>query len=235
MKDWRDAEIAGKFLTGIRGAIPLAATQFEIISRIVKEFCPTPRVFLDLGCGDGILGRYIHDQYPDAVGVYLDYSEPMITELQKKLVHNSKVLVEDYSNSQWLNTVEDTRPFDLIISGYSIHHLQHEEKKVLYGQIFDLLKPGGLFLNLEHVASETPEIEKIHDKIFIESIAEYQKESKSEETVRMEYYDRDDKVLNILEKVEVQCGWLKKTGFNNVDCYFKIFELALFGGTKPMS
>jgi len=27
--------------------------------------------------------------------------------------------------------------------------------------------------------------------------------------------------------------WLQEIGFADVDCYFKIFELALFGGRKP--
>ena len=40
MKDWRNAEIAENFLTGVRGAIPLADTQLEVISRIVMEFSP---------------------------------------------------------------------------------------------------------------------------------------------------------------------------------------------------
>jgi hypothetical protein len=33
--------------------------------------------------------------------------------------------------------------------------------------------------------------------------------------------------------VEVQCQWLRQIGFGHVDCYLKIFELALFGGLRP--
>ena len=46
------------------------------------------------------------------------------------------------------------------------------------------------------------------------------------------YHDPHHKALNRLESVEEQCKWLRETGFSNVDCYMKIFELALFGGTK---
>jgi hypothetical protein len=46
------------------------------------------------------------------------------------------------------------------------------------------------------------------------------------------YYDPSHKILNKLESVDVQCNWLKDIGFSNVDCYMKIFELALFGGIK---
>ena len=38
---------------------------------------------------------------------------------------------------------------------------------------------------------------------------------------------------NILAPVELQCEWLRRIGFEDVDCYFKIFELAVFGGRRP--
>ena len=37
---------------------------------------------------------------------------------------------------------------------------------------------------------------------------------------------------NILATVEAQCQWLRQIGFADVDCFLKIFELALFGGRK---
>jgi hypothetical protein len=32
---------------------------------------------------------------------------------------------------------------------------------------------------------------------------------------------------------ETQCDWLRQNGFERVDCYQKLFELAVFGGVKP--
>jgi tRNA (cmo5U34)-methyltransferase len=234
MKDWRDNDLSSLFLNGIRGAIPLAETQLEIISRLVHGFLPEVRTFLDLGCGDGILGRYIHNQYPDAYGYYLDYSEHMISELKKKLKYKSDCIFEDYSKDQWLVRIAGGKPFDLILSGYSIHHLEDADKEKLYVRIYNLLKPGGLFLNLEHVASRTKEIEKIHDQLFIDSLFSFHKMEKPKEKIRAEYVDREDKKLNKLSFVENQCEWLRETGFAEVDCYFKIFELALFGGIRPV-
>jgi hypothetical protein len=36
----------------------------------------------------------------------------------------------------------------------------------------------------------------------------------------------------ILAPVDLQCAWLRLIGFQDVDCFFKVFELALFGGRK---
>ena len=30
-----------------------------------------------------------------------------------------------------------------------------------------------------------------------------------------------------------QCAWLRDIGFTDVDCYLKVFELAVFGGRRP--
>ena len=52
---WKSDELAKLYLTGVRGAIPLAAEQIEIMVRMVEApGHPLHRV-LDLGSGDGVL------------------------------------------------------------------------------------------------------------------------------------------------------------------------------------
>ena len=46
-------------------------------------------------------------------------------------------------------------PFDAIVSGYSIHHQPDARKRPIYEEIFSLLKPGGWFINIEHIAAES--------------------------------------------------------------------------------
>ena len=54
----------------------------------------------------------------------------------------------------------------------------------------------------------------------------------SRATVRRRFVKRADKAANILAPVEEQCRWLRSIGFADVDCYFKIYELAVFAGRK---
>ena len=53
--------------------------------------------------------------------------------------------------------------------------------------------------------------------------------------IERDYHRRPDKTANRLAPVEVQCQWLREIGYVHVDCFFKICELALFGGVRPSS
>ena len=43
-------------------------------------------------------------------------------------------------------------PFDAVISALAIHHLEDEDKRVLFARVHDVLRPGGVFVNAEQVA-----------------------------------------------------------------------------------
>ncbi len=101
-----------------------------------------------------------------------------------------------------------------MVSSFAIHHLEHERKRSLYAGVFDLLEPGGVFANLEHVASPT---ERLH-VAFLDAIDE-----------PVEHDDPSDRLLD----VESQLVWLRELGFDNVDCYWKWLEMALLIGVKP--
>jgi len=122
-----------------------------------------------------------------------------------------------------------------VVSGFAIHHQPDKRKHELYAEIFELLALSGIFLNLEHVASATGAGQKLFDDFFVDHLYDFHCRSDTEtdrETISNEYYNRPDKKENILAPVQDQCQWLRQIGFADVDCFFKVFELALFGGRK---
>jgi SAM-dependent methyltransferase len=52
-----------------------------------------------------------------------------------------------------MRAVASQAPFDLIVSGFAIHHQPDERKPELYQEIFGLRKPGGIFLHRELVVA----------------------------------------------------------------------------------
>ena len=236
MNYWERKEKLFKYTEGVRQFFPLANEQLDVIARIVDKFNPQIKNFLDLGCGDGFLGYFINTLYPDTKGVFMDISGEMIAKAKQKDKKNRfEFIIQDLSKDGWFKKMEPRRSFDLIISGYSIHHLPTEKKKRLYKNIYRLLTPHGLFLNLEHVSSPSKNFEELFGVLFDDGMMAYQKhigEEKTREEIAEIYHDPNHQKLNVLEPVERQCEWLKDIGFLEVDCYMKIFELALFGGVK---
>lgn len=240
MSKWQTEQLAETFLRDVRGAIPGAKLQMAVLTHIVKSWCPHPNRILDLGCGDGILGRTLSAVFPSAHVVFADFSDPMLDAARKILGRNPLATVAraDFSNPAWVQEVGSNPTFDIVISGLAIHHQPDERKKQLYAEIHSTLAPGGVFLNLEHVSSCSKAGQELFDEFFIDHLWDYHRASgrtETRESVASTYYHRADKKENILAPVEVQCHWLRQIGFLDVDCFLKVFELAIFGGRKAFA
>jgi SAM-dependent methyltransferase len=181
------------------------------------EFIPADtRRILDLGTGDGRLLALVREELarrenPDTHEVAVDFSPAMLDAVRKRFAGDSSVSVVAHNMDERLPALGT---FDAVISSFAIHHLVHERKRALYAEIYDLLNPGGVFCDLEHVASPTP---RLH-KEFLERIG-----------FTVETEDPSNKLLD----VETQLGWLREIGFGDVDCAWKWRELALLVGTRP--
>src|SRR6266545_3140992 len=81
---WKLPDIVHRFLS-YRAAIPLAQEQIGVMISILKMREQPPENFLDLGCGDGILGAAILGEFPTARGVLADFSEPMLRQGREQL------------------------------------------------------------------------------------------------------------------------------------------------------
>ena len=237
-KVWKLQEIVNRYLS-YRAAIPLAQEQIGVMTFILKTRQEPIESFLDLGCGDGILAAAILGEYPSARGVLADFSEPMLEQAREQLKEYADQLVFenlDYGSSDWVQRMQVYRPFDAVVSGYSIHHQPDPRKRQVYEEIFSLLSPDGWFVNIEHVSSVAQLNVDLFEDHYVSAryaIEKQQGGPRTFEELAEEYHNRPDKAANILAPVELQCDWLREIGYEEVDCYFRIFELAVFAGRKP--
>jgi ubiquinone/menaquinone biosynthesis C-methylase UbiE len=236
---WKNERTVRAYLEGIRGAIPLAAEQIDVMLRMISRSRGPHERFLDLGCGGGPLTLALLDRFPQAHVMLVDYSDPMLAEARERLApfgEQCSMVTADLGLASWVSEAGANGPFDAIVSGFAIHHLTDERKRALYEEIFALLREGAFFINVEHVSSPSAWLTEAFDDTLIDSFYAYQQSlgsGKSRDDVASEYVHRPDKEENILASVEEQCGWLREIGYQDVDCYFKLFELAVFGGRKP--
>ena len=235
---WKLPAIINRFLS-YRAAIPLAQEQIGVMISILKTREQPVESFLDLGCGDGILGAAILGEYPSTYGVLADFSEPMLEQAREQLKDYAGQLTFenlDYGDPAWVNRIQAHTPFDAVVSGYSIHHQPDDRKRSVYEEIFSLLNPGGWFINIEHVAAESQiSVDLFNNHIINARYAIEQKNggTKTRDEIADIFMNRPDKDANILLSVNTQCAWLRDIGYEEVDCYFHIYELAVFGGRKP--
>jgi ubiquinone/menaquinone biosynthesis C-methylase UbiE len=232
---WLSEELAKLFSDGVRGLIPTASLQLQVINELLSAWDLNPQRVLDLGCGDGILGRMLLDRFPHARVTFLDFSEPMLAKVLEKAGENKNIQIiqADFTTPSWGQNLEKNISFDLIVSGFAIHHQVDERKKELYTEIFNLLGTHGVFLNLDQVRSRTDAISKIFDGYFLGHVNKsFSKPEQQDVMKQIEKSYYEDKQENKPALVEDQCQWLRETGFQEVDCFFKTFEMALFGGIK---
>ena len=235
---WKLPAIVNRFLS-YRAAIPLAQEQIGIMMSILKTRTQPVETFLDLGCGDGILGAAILGECPSSHGVLVDFSKPMLEQAREHLKEYADQLVFealDYGDRAWVNRMQAHRRFDAVVSGYSIHHQPDARKYSIYQEIFSLLNDGGWFINIEHVSSAAQlNIDLFENHYILARFAIEQRNggTRTFDQLADEYRNRPDKAANILASTEIQCDWLREIGYEEVDCYFRIYELAVFAGRHP--
>jgi tRNA (cmo5U34)-methyltransferase len=203
---WTSTEHALDYL-GRADSIP---HRVEGESTLLEFIPPTAKRILDLGTGDGRLLALVKLEYSDAAAIAIDFSPAMLEAARRRFADDRSVTVLAHN-------LEDPLPelgrFDAVVSSFAIHHLIHERKHALYAEIYACLAPGGVFCNLEHVASVTPEL---HEE-FLHRIG-----------YTLETEDPSNKLLDL----ETQLRWLREIGFQDVDCHWKWRELALLTGRR---
>ena len=175
------------------------------------EFLPAaPRRVLDLGAGDGELLARVRDAHPATAGVAVDFSAEMLGRARTRFAGDAVTVIE-HDLDHPLPTSWGT--FHVVVSSFAIHHLADARKRSLYREVYDRLEPGGVFCNLEHVASPTRELHEAFRAALGSSV------------------ERDDPSNQLLD-VATQLRWLRAIGFQQVDCHWKWRELALLAGVR---
>lgn len=204
---WSDEDHAMQYLDRADSIPHRSAGETALLEWIPQR----PGRALDLGSGDGRLLSIVLQARCPGEAVALDFSPAMLERLSARFAGRSDVSVIAHDLDRPLPQTLGT--FDAIVSCFAIHHLAHERKRALYAEVFTRLRPGGVFCNLEHVASATPALHHL----FLAQLG-----------VRPEDEDPSNKLLDVHQ----QLSWLREIGFVDVDCHWKWRELALLYGRR---
>ncbi|MBN1780846.1 class I SAM-dependent methyltransferase [bacterium] len=187
---------------------------------------------LDLGCGDGAVGAFLKSVDRRIRLSAWDGSDQMLASAEKRLRGWSDVDFRCITFQDLLRECRLKPRYNLVVSAFAIHHLDHDEKRGLFAQIHTMLKTGGYFVNIDTAMPEHPVYNGFYDEIWRDWLS-----------VRKNEYGLGDELLNVpenarakeenkYEPVSVQLRFLKEVGFHEAECWYKAGLFVMYGARK---
>jgi len=202
---------------------------FDDFYRIAVETIPFQKEqdlqVLDLGAGTGLLSFFVASVFNNAEVTLIDIAEKMLAQAKStlsSLPNKFNYLAADYSSCQF------EQKFDVVISALSIHHLTELQKIQLFKNIYNHLSPDGIFINADQVQGETAQIDQRYREIWIKQVQENGVTATELEAAfeRM----KEDKMSTLKSQLQ----WLQEADFIEVNCWYKNYSFAVFGGRNHM-
>lgn len=200
---WKDEGKVSEYLERVDKLAARRAGEAELIEALPAS----AGRMLDLGCGDGRLIEVVRGARPGVEAIGLDNSAPMLALAHDRFGGDDSVTVLEHDLACEIPALGT---FDVIVSGFAIHHLTHDRKRSLFREISGRLRPGGVFANLEVVACATPELHEEFNR-----------------RIGRPGGDPED----VLAGVDEQLTWMREAGLQQVDCNWRWRGFALFVGS----
>lgn len=130
---WEDESKVSEYLERLDRLTARRAGEAELVEALPSSV----ERMLDLGCGDGRLIDVVRSARPEVEAIGVDNSAPMLARARNRFDADAKVKLVEHDLALDLPPLD---VFDVVVSGFAIHHLAHERKRSLYREISDLLR-----------------------------------------------------------------------------------------------
>lgn len=112
-----------------------------------------PPVVLDLAGGTGTIGLRTLARFPAAEVTVLD-QDPVLLALATASLHGrAQIVSADLGDPGWTAALPHRR-YDAVLTATALHWLAPDRLTALYAEIRDVLRPGGLLANADHMPDE---------------------------------------------------------------------------------
>lgn len=123
----------------------------DYVSAVVGQ----PARVLDLACATGSIAERVVSRFPQARVTAIDV-DPVTLRLARSAFADDPrvdVLERDLRDPAWLDGLP--APFDAVVTATALHWLHEDELLRLYRRLGELLRPGGIFANRDHMPIAT--------------------------------------------------------------------------------
>lgn len=135
------------------GYLPHREARFTAMLDVLGVLLPDTFVALDLACGPGAISQRLLKRFPQARCIAVDL-DPVLLTMGRSVLGTMggrlRWVEADLTTPDWLHGLGDTR-IDAVLSTTALHWLRPDHLIRLYRELGQLLRPGGLFLNGDHL------------------------------------------------------------------------------------
>jgi tRNA (cmo5U34)-methyltransferase len=247
---WGNEAKVAYFIANADVIVPHRAEQMNLLTALLP-YPPDARLsVLDLGAGFGAVAEQILEHYQRASVTCVDGSDAMVAHARQRLRkygERVKIFKADLAERSWCDSLkpvarassEEGVGFGAVVSAIAIHHLTHQRKRELDREVFQMLAPGGIFLNNDVVT--TPLAMKARfEALNIAAIQAQERvqrgAARTGEQIQAEMREQlrlaGGRHQSHIASLSDQLAWLTQAGFKSVDCYWRYLDLTIFGGVK---
>jgi tRNA (cmo5U34)-methyltransferase len=219
-EDWFDERWVAHWIDRQQARAAQRNRQFGLLRAMLPFAADSAFTYMNVGSGPGTFDALVLERYPRAHAVLVDVSPLMLERARDQLApFGARItcLQADFSSRDWTASL-DQRELHAAVSCIAIHNLRQPPLiRALYADIYQVLADGGLFLNLDYVRMPAPGLQPL---------------------AAWAGSDPDGAFMpaggggGMPGTADEQVGWLREAGFNAVDCFYKEFRIALFGGSR---
>ncbi len=236
---WMESAYAAEYRQSADHFVLGRRMQLFIMQSFYRHFLADRKSFdlLDLGCGDGELAANIVDVAPHTRLTLVDGSADMLDAAQdrfkKRADSKGDVQIMQHTFAELIGDPSLLGQYDMVVSGFAIHHLHLAEKTALFQLIHRSLKPGGAFVNIDTVLPSTsPALMDWYYACWREWIEARQSQLGLAEDFSGVPDEARYKEENKLSTLSSQLEALKSIGFTDVGCHYQNSIFVVFSGMK---
>ncbi|MEO3749272.1 class I SAM-dependent methyltransferase [Streptomyces sp. B6B3] len=140
--------------------MPDREERFRVMLDAVEAVVGDAPQVLDLACGTGSISARVLRRFPGATTVGVDLDPALLTIAEGTFADEprARFVTANLTDPDWTERLpHDT--YDAVLTATALHWLRTDALRTLYGQLAGVVRPGGVFLNADHMPDpDTPRL-----------------------------------------------------------------------------
>lgn len=213
-----DGEVADVFDDMLKRSIPQYDLMRSLVAKLGFKYAKPGSCIVDIGCSRGEAINPFVVRYGDVCDfLLLDVSEPMLDVCRRRFSEYDSVSVRSHDLRGGIPSCDAT----LVLSVLTVQFTPIEYRHKILKSIYDNLRDGGAFIFVEKVLGNTSEIDSA-------LVSEYYKMKSDNRYTQQQIENKRKSLEGVLTPITSEWNedLLRKTGFSQVDCFWRCLNFA---------